>query len=86
MTEAQRIALDMLVTAMRQGRFPVGWSEHQIMDVGDVVRDVHDGFSGSAVETVDAVEDVLISFGALTAADRGRVDVVPLLEVLLPPS
>ena len=90
MTEAQRIALDALITAMRRGQFPVGWTEHQIMAVGDIVLDATGDVrylaNTAAAETVESVEQVLMDFGAIVPADRGKVDVVQMLEILLPPA
>lgn len=58
MTEAQRIALDALITAMRRGSFPTGWSEHQIMAVGDVVRDMEDAAIDARDDT-ELVDDIM---------------------------
>lgn len=58
MTEAQRIALDALITAMRRGQFPVGWTEHQIMAVGDIVRDIEDAALDARDDT-ELVDDIM---------------------------
>lgn len=91
MTEAQRIALQHLITATRMGAWPVGWSQHQIMAVGDILRDVEDEWHEGMVDTelVEEIAELLpekpepgMMRGAVSnwatarAADRDTVDAV----------